>query len=522
MLGKRDPQNGLFTAASRIPVDLEDFGIYGRLALEGRQLFRDAQFASAYSKKGRTSVPPSLLALACLLQHHEGISDAEVVERTMYDLRWKVALDLDPVQVVAPFAKSTFQGFRVRLTLHEKEAVAFERSVQVAREAGLFPKKLQVALDSSPVRGRGAIKDTFNLLSDAIRCAVRAIARKRGHEASEEAAKIGVERHFSEASIKGQVAIDWDDPKAKNAFLASLLADCRLVFKAAQRAKYTGDELGLLKKVIAQDVDESGDQPEIRDGVAKDRTISAQDPDMRHGRKSSGKVFNGHKAHLAVETTTEIITAVDMTAPATADGSKVAELVGETERLTGAEVATALGDSAYSSHTAVEQAVQAEVDLVAKLPEPPKGKIGPRAFTVSEDRLKAKCPAGHESSKQYRSKETVRHVWDPVICGACPLRSSCLAKKDSDRRSVSVGPDFHGRVQRAKRAKSSNGRALLRRRVVVEHAFARVKNLGAGTARYFGRAKTKTQWLWSVALVNLKRIWTLVDAAAVEAAAAVA
>ena len=519
MLGRRDPQRDLYSASSRIPYDLEDFGIYGRLAIEGRRLFRDSDFADAYSTHGRPSVPPSLLALAHLLQHHDKISDAEVIERTKYDLRWKVALELDPIQVVAPFVKSTFQSFRVRLTLHEQEGKAFERSVEVARAAGLFPKSMEIALDSSPVRGRGAIKDTFNLLSDAIRGVMRALAKKHGREASEEAARVGVERHFADASIKGQVSVDWDDPAAKNEFLASLLEDCRLALDAARRAKYTGEEVGLLKKVIAQDVDQSGDTPEIRDGVAKDRTVSVQDPDMRHGRKSSGKTFNGHKGHVAVETSTGIITAVETTTPGTPDGSMVAPLVEQTEQLTRADVDVALGDSAYSSRTAVEQAEEVEVDLVAKLPEPPKGKFGPRDFKVSEDRLTAKCPAGHKSAKQGRSLETIRHTWNPTLCAVCPLRDRCLAREDSDRRSLSVAPDFHARLRRGQRAKSDKGRAMLKRRVVAEHAIARLKNLGAGIARYFGRAKTRVQWLWSAALANFQRVWALLDAAAQAGAA---
>jgi hypothetical protein len=50
---------------------------------------------------------------------------------------------------------------------------------------------------------------------------------------------------------------------------------------------------------------------------------------------------------------------------------------------------------------------------------------------------------------------------------------------------------------------------VLRKRVVVEHAIGRLKNLGAGTARYFGRAKTKAQWLWTAAAANLSLIWCL-------------
>jgi hypothetical protein len=66
--------------------------------------------------------------------------------------------------VEAPFAKSTFQAFRLRLTVHRQEGLAFEKSVQAASDAGLLPPRLRVALDSTPVRGRGAVKDTFNLL----------------------------------------------------------------------------------------------------------------------------------------------------------------------------------------------------------------------------------------------------------------------------------------------------------------------------------------------------------------------
>jgi transposase len=131
-------------------------GFYAKVASEAHRLFSDAEFASLYCPaNGRPSVPPSLLALARLLQHHAAISDAEVVERCRFDLRWKVALDLDLASVEAPFARSTYQAFRARLTLHEREGLAFERSVERARDAGLLPAELEVALTESP----GAARD---------------------------------------------------------------------------------------------------------------------------------------------------------------------------------------------------------------------------------------------------------------------------------------------------------------------------------------------------------------------------
>ena len=68
-----------------------------------------------------------------------------------------------------PFAKSTLQLFRARLILHEKVREVFERSLRFARETGyLKSRRMKVALDTTYILGRGAVKDTYNLLSDGI------------------------------------------------------------------------------------------------------------------------------------------------------------------------------------------------------------------------------------------------------------------------------------------------------------------------------------------------------------------
>ena len=441
------------------------------------------------------------------MKSDDGISDAEVVERSKYDLRWKVALDLDPLTCVAPFAKATFQAFRLRLTLHEKEGLAFEKSVRAAVEAGLIEKTLKVALDSSPVRGRGAVKDTFNLLSDAIRVAVRAIAKQKECEPEAAATTLGVERHFTASSVKGDAEVRWDDPISVGQFLAGLVEDCDTVVKAAKRAGCTA-EIELLRKVLDQDVDRSGELPVIKREVAPGRTVSVHDSDMRHGRKSSGKTFTGHKAHVAVDTVSGVVTAVEVTAPGVQDGSRLESLVDETERRTGAEVQRVVGDSAYSTRETAEQAETAGVELVTKMPGPQKGYFSPGRFKVSPDRLEARCPAGFQSVNVWRRRtnDSVTHKWAPEACAACPLRGQCI-RKDADRRTLVVAPDFRGRRSKERFAKTKKGRAILRTRVVAEHAIGRLKNLGAGSARWFGRAKTRVQWLWAAAILNLRIVW---------------
>ena len=106
MLGERSDQRGLWEA-DRLYLDLVGRdSFYGLLASLRGQLFRDAEFAELYClDNGRTSVPPSLLATALLLQTHDKVSDAEAKTRADFDIRWKVALGIEIEE--RPFAKST-------------------------------------------------------------------------------------------------------------------------------------------------------------------------------------------------------------------------------------------------------------------------------------------------------------------------------------------------------------------------------------------------------------------------------
>ena len=128
------------------------------------QLFRDEEFAELYcTDNGRDTVPPSLLATALLLQTYDRTSDAEPKQRADFDIGWKVALGIEVE--ARPFAKSTLQLFRARPILHEKAREVFGRSPRFARETGyLKGRRMKVALDTTYILGRGAVKDTCNLL----------------------------------------------------------------------------------------------------------------------------------------------------------------------------------------------------------------------------------------------------------------------------------------------------------------------------------------------------------------------
>jgi len=146
MLGRRDSQDSLFSAHAQYLDFVGPDTFYGFLAQHGRELFRDEDFAELYCPdNGRTSVPPSILALALLLQTHDKVSDEEAKGRAEYDMRWKTALGVE--MEARPFAKSTLQLFRAQLVIHDKARQTLQRSLAYAKQMGYArkAKKLRAA-----------------------------------------------------------------------------------------------------------------------------------------------------------------------------------------------------------------------------------------------------------------------------------------------------------------------------------------------------------------------------------------
>jgi hypothetical protein len=76
----------------------------------------------------KEAVAPALLAMVVLLQGYQGISEAEAVEMTVFDLRWQLVLDLLGATEPA-FSQGALCAFRVRLICHDTDSRLLERTV---------------------------------------------------------------------------------------------------------------------------------------------------------------------------------------------------------------------------------------------------------------------------------------------------------------------------------------------------------------------------------------------------------
>jgi len=500
---------------------------YGFLGSMRGRLFRDEEFAELYCPdNGRDSVPPSLLATALLLQTYDKVSDGEAKRRADFDIQWKVALGIEVED--RPFAKSTLQLFRAHLILHEKVQEVFQRSLQFARESGyLKGRRMKVALDTTNILGRGAVKDTYNLLADGIVQLVRALSKVNGKKAKEWANRQGLESYFG-SSVKGEASIDWGNDQERQAFLQKIVADADRLVELARRAQggfavdsaerqQIVEAAELLGKLLLQDVERKEEGPTLKEGVSRDRIVSVHDPEMRHGRKSRAKRFDGHKAAVGADTDSQLITAVGVLPGNSSDNVGALELVEQSEETTGVQVEETIGDTVYGDGATRKAFADAGRTLIATVPaRPNKAHFPKEDFHIDLEALSCRCPAGQVTYtlrwvKTLADGQSRRSfVFDDRVCRGCELRPQCVASKKGKGRTVSLHPQ-EALLQHARALQHSEAfREYRVRRQVAEHRLARLVQLGVRQARYFGRAKTLFQLSMAATVANLTLVATKV------------
>jgi len=130
------------------------------------KLLRDDDLKEMYCPdNGRPSLAPSMMAGALMLQFYDDVSDGEAVERILYDLRWKVALNL-PLDY-GGFDASSMSVFRARLVKYQQERYAFDRLLAVAREEGFLADKSDLVERHHQCKRSRGTQDTYTCYARA-------------------------------------------------------------------------------------------------------------------------------------------------------------------------------------------------------------------------------------------------------------------------------------------------------------------------------------------------------------------
>ncbi len=460
-----------------------------------RELFDDEfqiELATLFkdSTTGLCPVAPAPLALAIILQAYTGVSDDEMIEALEMDRRWQLVLDcLDCEQ--PPFSKATLVRFRATLIAKGFDRRLIERTVEMAKKKGGFSSRsLKAALDSSPLWGAAKVEDTYNLLGHALRKALGVIARQQEQELAAVATEAGAQM-LTASSLKAALDLDWDDPIAKAQGLAIILQALDQVESWVQQlpdlddtsASEVQDSIAVGREVQSQDVEVTADgSPKLRQGVAKDRRISIEDAEMRHGRKSRSQRVDGYKRHVLKDLDIGVVRAVGIT-PANVPEAAVTDdiaidLVSQDVKLKELHI-----DRAYLNSKLVKERPDDLIVVCKAWPVRNGNRFDKSAFTLDWDTGLIHCP--NQVTLPFQVGTVVHFPAD--VCASCPLRDRCTNSRTG--RSVSVHPDEKLLIELRERQLTVVGRTQLRQRVAVEHTLAHIGQWQGNKARYFGSRK---------------------------------
>lgn len=444
---------------------------------------------------GLPLVPPGMLAMATLLQSYTGVSDAGVVQRTVVDLGWQMVLGCLGSDSPA-FSQGALYDFRHRLVSTNMDRRLLEHTREVARATGAFdsrklPKRIEVAMDSAPLVGAGRVEDTFNLLGHAARNVVACAAGILEWRFEDVCVAAGVEVLLA-PSVKSGLDCNWSKPEEKRRALKRLMK--QLTSLDAWLTDVLPEEMGvpplkdsvdILRQVIEQDLEPDPDGGHrIRDGVATDRRVSVKDGEMRHGRKSKSKRFNGFKRHIALDLGTGLVTACAVLPANRPEEEAAPRMQSDTERQ-GLTIAGLHIDRGYISSATVGDVLERRGEVYCK-PWNPRN-ASPRKFTKADFKLDLvnltiRCPAGEvETIRPGRVVE-----FSAEACDGCSLRGDCTMAAPGRGRTVSIGENEALQAKLRKLQATRRGRQQLRKRVAVEHSLAHITRRQGLRARYLG------------------------------------
>lgn len=502
--------------------------LYAFLRQHRDQLFDDAfqlELETMYrdTGAGKDAHPPAFMAMVVLLQSYAGASDATAVELSLLDLRWQMVLDClgadEPV-----FSQGALFDFRERLIAADLDRRLLERSRELAYQTKAFdpkklPKTLRVAMDSSPLEGAGRVEDTINLLGHAGRKIVACAAQLLGWTEERVCREADCPLLLA-SSIKAGLDLDWSDPDEKASAVPTVIE--QLTSLEHWLTARMPDELSrppldehvaTLRQIIGQDLepDPAGSgRMRIRHGVAEDRRVSIEDKDMRHGRKTKSKRFNGYKRHLAIDLDTVLVLAVAVL-PANRPEQEAAPSLAADIAAQQLTITSLYIDRGYINAPIVDEILARRGAVICRPWLAHNGShFGKRAFKLNMRDRTITCPAGEQQPIVLGAKVE----FPAEACSVCPLRAKCTDAAPDRGRSVAIADNELLQHRLRKQAATPAGRQELRERVPVEHRQAHTCRRQGRHARYLGSRKNEFDLRRASAISNFEVIQRRLEASA--------
>lgn len=430
---------------------------------------------------GRNAIDPTRMFKYLILKAVYKLSDADVVERSRYDMSFKYFLGMAPEESV--IESSSLTKFR-KLRLQDKELLdlLIGKTVAIAIEKGVI-KSNSIIVDSTHTKARYNQKTPREVL-----LAYSKDLRKAVYKVDE--------------SLKSIMPA-----KVNNGVLEDEIEYCKELIEAIKKneiiANYPNvkEKINLLEETVEDDME---------------MLALSKDEDAKVGHKTHDTSFFGYKTHIAM-TEERIITAATVTSGEKHDGKQLKDLVDKSREF-GIEVENIIGDAAYSEKENIEYAKNENIRLISRLSKTVTHGPSRKAtdFEYNKDADMYVCKAGHMSIKKTSTRPkkhakdgqgTVEsYFFDVEKCKHCQYKNGCY--KDGAKTksySVSIKSVTHQEYMNFQESEYFRGKSKERYKVEAKNSELKHRH-GYDVASSSGLFGMQIQGAATIFAVNMKRI----------------
>ena len=434
---------------------------------------------------GRNAVPPITMFQYLLLKSIYDLSDADVVERSKYDMSFKYFLDMAPEEtVINPSSLTKFRKLRLKdMNLLD---LLISKTVQIALEKKIIKSK-SIIVDATHTKSRYNQKTPRQALQEQSKKLRRAV-----YEIDETIKDMFVDKN-TEDSLEKELE-----------YCNSLIAVIKEKEELCSYPKVK-EKLNLLEE-------------SVNDGL--EHLEISKDADAKTGHKTSDTSFFGYKTHIAM-TEERIITAATITSGEKTDGKELPALVRKS-REAGMEVETVLGDKAYSDKKNIQAAKDGGYKLIARLNNiiTQGNRSKAEEFEFNKDAGMYQCKAGHLAVRKYLDKRQkdkknknprMIYYFDIEKCKCCPHRKGCY-KEGAKKKTYSETIVCDAHSEQAQFQEREYFKEKMKERYKIEAKNNELKHRhGYDIASSSGLIGMEMQGAMAIFAVNLKRILKLIN-----------
>jgi IS5 family transposase len=432
---------------------------------------------------GRNAIDPIRMFKYLLLKAIFELSDADIVERSKYDMSFKYFLGMAPEESVID--SSSLTKFRkLRLKSLNLLDMLINKTVEIAMEKGVIKSKA-IIVDATHTKARYNQKSPREILQDRSRKLRKAIYKVN------ESLKAKFPAKNTNDVLEDEIA-----------YCEKLIAVVEAEGGVCELPKIK-EPLNLLKETVADDLE----QLQI-----------SEDQDAKLGHKSADSSFFGYKTHIAM-TEERIITAAVVTTGEKNDGKQLQTLI-EKSKAAGMEVKTVIGDTAYSERDNIAYTSTNEIELVAKLNPliTQGGRKKEEEFQFNKDAGMYVCKAGHMAIRKARqgkkgvgTNQVDTYYFDVEKCKRCPFKEGCYTEgAKSKSYSVSIKSAEHTEQMAFQESEYFKAKAKERYKIEAKNSELKHRH-GYDVASSSGLIGMELQGAMAIFAVNVKRILKLMS-----------